>query len=896
MVPAGWKEGTRTDTGVIFDNLDAVTFRSNSLVTPTTPATPTKRRALMTPDQWNLVVQTRVRNATEHVERLAELLGVSVSSLEALAVGWDSKSRAWTTPHRNAGGEITGVAVRYSEPWTDSEGKVHAKASMPGTRVGLFFDPASWNRANGPVFLPEGASDVAALMTMDLAVVGRPSNVGGVDQLVELLAGLELERPIVVIGERDQKPDGFWPGRDGAQKTARTLAGRLGRRVGWSFPPDDAKDSRGWLNAVRSTDDTTPIGDVGLTFTMEVLATTEWLEPPSKRHRKTPEAGTPVHGVGGGNASGSLPHRLAPPPTTEHHENTGETASDNLRSVRNGNPNLGNPPSPEPQNDPVLTSEPRVEIYYRAEEQARIVDECLAVMADHFFVRSGELVHVANPANPKVATSAASASVIVRTTKETVSDFLSRNVEFVVWEPIKPGKGDANQETTFEPKTIPVPRWLPERLVGMQTWRFLRRLAGIAHGPFLRLDGTVGGRTPGYDDASEIMVIGDAGWPEIADTPTDADVRQAVTTLLHVVREFPFDNPAGKAVWLSAVLSAVARPAIAGPVPLHVVDASTRGSGKSKLCKVASLIAEGVEPAMESLSADDREMDKRLLAVLAEGSRVVVFDNIQGPVGGASLDRFLTATVYGGRVLGSTQMLKLPNLTVPLVTTNNASVTADTARRCVSLRLTPDDELPEERTFDVPDLEEHVRARRRELLSAALVILRNHAAKGFPIHAEAFNQADDGTVTTVPVRPKGSFEAWSRVVRHAIIGAGLPDPEVTSKHVREVDSRHAAQQAFVEALASWNPGWNGSARQLVSEVFDDQASGEILDDLRSAMLELAEDRSRRGTVSSKLLGVVVRGIRDRWFHNVRLVSTGHSKTGNTFALDSRARPNNPSSR
>jgi hypothetical protein len=577
-------------------------------------------------------------------------------------------------------------------------------------------------------------------------------------------------------------------------------------------------------------------------------------------------------------------------------KNTVKTSSDNHRSVRSENPNLGNPPSPEPQNDPISSSEPRVEIHYRAEEQARIVDECLVVMSDQFFVRSGELVHVANADNPKVATSAASASVIVRTTKETVSDFLSRNVEFVVWEPIKPGKGDANQEPTFEPKTIPVPRWLPERLVGMQTWRFVRRLAGIAHGPFLRLDGTIGGRTPGYDDASEIMVIGDAGWPEIPDTPTDADVRQAVDQLLNVVREFPFDNPAGKAVWLSAVLSAVARPAIAGPVPLHVVDASTRGSGKSKLCKVASLIAEGVEPAMESLSPDDREMDKRLLAVLAEGSRVIVFDNIQGPVGGASLDRFLTATVYGGRVLGSTQMLKLPNLTVPLVTTNNASVTADTARRCVSLRLTPDDELPEERTFDVPNLEEHVRARRRELLSAALVILRNHAAKGFPIHAEAFNQADDGSVVTVPVRPKGSFEAWSRVVRHAIIGAGLPDPEVTSKHVREVDSRHAANQAFVEALAAWNPGWNGSARQLVSEVFDDQASGELVDDLRSAMLELAEDRSRRGTVSSKLLGVVVRGIRDRWFHNVRLVSTGHSKTGNTFALDSRVRPNHPDSR
>ncbi len=585
--------------------------------------------------------------------------------------------------------------------------------------------------------------------------------------------------------------------------------------------------------------------------------------------------------------------------TAPHHENTAKKPSDNHRSVRSGNPNSGNPASAGVENDPVLTSGPRVEIHYRAVEQARVVDECLEVMADHFFVRSGELVHVAAPDNRRVATSTADASAIVHTVKETVADYLSRRVELFVWEAVKPAKGEPPPaEPDFEPKPMPIPRWLPERLVGMQSWRFLRELVGIAHGPFLRHDGTIGGRTPGYDDASGILVVGNDTWPEIPDDPTDADVRQAVTTLLDVVREFPFTNPAGKAVWLSVVLSAVARPAIAGPVPLHVVDASTRGAGKSKLAKVASLIAEGVEPAMESLSPRDEEMDKRLTAVLQGGARVVVFDNQAGSIGGPSLDRFLTATVWGGRLLGTNTMLRLPNLTVPVTTANNASVTADTARRCVSLRLTPPDELPEERSFQVADLEGHVRARRRELLTAALVILRSHAAKGFPVYAEALNQADDGSLTTVPVKPKGSFEAWSRVVRHAIIGAGLPDPEVTSKQVREVDSRHAAHQAFVEALAAWNPGWNGSARQLVSEVFDDVASGELVDDIRAAMLELAEDRNAKGAgrVSSKLLGVVVRGIRDRWFNNARLVSTGHSKTGNTFTLDFRKPPNDPVSR
>ena len=572
------------------------------------------------------------------------------------------------------------------------------------------------------------------------------------------------------------------------------------------------------------------------------------------------------------------------------HENNGKTSSDNHRSVRFGNPNLGNPPSAGVENDPVLTSEGRVQIHYRAEEQARVVDECLAVMADDFFVRSGELVHIATADNRNVATTAAEASTIVHTVRETVADYLSRRVELFIWEPVKPAKGDPPAEPEFEPKPIPVPRWLPDRLVGMQSWRFLRQLVGIAHGPFLRLDGTIGGRTPGYDAASGILVVGDDVWPEIPDTPTDTDVRQAVITLLDVVREFPWTNPSGKSVWLSMVLSAVARPAISGPVPLHVVDASTRGSGKSKLAKVASIISEGTEPAMESLSKDDAEMDKRLTAVLQAGARVVCFDNQAGSIGGPSLDRFLTATVWGGRLLGTSTMLRLPNLTVPVVTANNASVTADTARRCVALRLTPDDELPEERSFEVADLEGHVRARRRELLTAALVILRDHAAKGFPSYTETNHQADDGTVTTVPVKPKGSFEAWSKVVRHAIIGAGLPDPEVTAKTVREVDSRAAAHQAFVEALASWDAGWNGSARDLVTAVFDDQRAGDAVDELRAAILELAEERNaNKGSAkaSARVLGLVIRSIRDRWFGGVRLVSGTHGKTGTSFRVESR---------
>ena len=61
----------------------------------------------------------------------------------------------------------------------------------------------NWLNYSGPVFIVEGPSDVAAGITLGLCVVGRPSNIGGVDLLAQLLRN--VHRKIIVIAERDQK-------------------------------------------------------------------------------------------------------------------------------------------------------------------------------------------------------------------------------------------------------------------------------------------------------------------------------------------------------------------------------------------------------------------------------------------------------------------------------------------------------------------------------------------------------------------------------------------------------------------------------------------------------------------------------------------------------------------
>ena len=99
-----------------------------------------------------------------------------------------------------------------------------------------YFMPSLNGADDGPILLVEGGSDTAALMDMGLAVIGRPGNIVPkklFPELVKLLAELlaDNEREIIVIGENDEKPDGRWPGREGAISTATRLAEALDRTV-----------------------------------------------------------------------------------------------------------------------------------------------------------------------------------------------------------------------------------------------------------------------------------------------------------------------------------------------------------------------------------------------------------------------------------------------------------------------------------------------------------------------------------------------------------------------------------------------------------------------------------------------------------------------------------------
>jgi len=197
------------------------------------------------PPDWSGLQRslTDRKDVGERRRELAERLGPAVLSEVAarLGVGWREATATrkgrpipgvFTLPERDAEGRITGLATR------DRDGN---KRSLEGSRRGLLY-PDGWQQAPA-VYVPEGASDVLALVSCGLAAIGRSTKYAGGDarHLARMLRGYEGD--VVILAERDSGG-----GLEGALRHRAELKRILRRSVLVAFPPA-LKDARAWLNA-----------------------------------------------------------------------------------------------------------------------------------------------------------------------------------------------------------------------------------------------------------------------------------------------------------------------------------------------------------------------------------------------------------------------------------------------------------------------------------------------------------------------------------------------------------------------------------------------------------------------------------------------------------------------
>ena len=137
-------------------------------------------------------------------------------------------SDRWAIAERDASGEVIGTAYRKRDGGKDTK-----FGSKRGLTLEWPLDPYAGSSATDPIYLVEGASDTAALMGLNLYVVGRSSALHGGDLLAQLL----IDRHVVLLIDDDGA------GRIGSAKIAQQLAVKCAS-VRAISPPGGAKDSR----------------------------------------------------------------------------------------------------------------------------------------------------------------------------------------------------------------------------------------------------------------------------------------------------------------------------------------------------------------------------------------------------------------------------------------------------------------------------------------------------------------------------------------------------------------------------------------------------------------------------------------------------------------------------
>jgi len=337
-------------------------------------------------------------------------------------------------------------------------------------------------------------------------------------------------------------------------------------------------------------------------------------------------------------------------------------------------------------------------------------------------------------------------------------------------------------------------------------------LRGVLTCPTLRPDGTLL-LAPGYDPQSQYYFAHHLN-ARIPANPTHSEAKEKINLINELLTGFNFVEPVDRAVALSLILSTVVRPML-DHTPLFAITAPLRGSGKSYLMDIASMIATGRSAVVLSATLDRAELEKRLIGNLLSGDQFIDLDNFKGVLKSDLLCQALTADTIKIRPLGASALVEIPNTALWSANGNNLVLSGDLVRRSLLCRLDPGCERPEERRFASNPLE-YVRTNRTEYVSAILTIFRAYIVAGQP---------DMGG------KPFGSFSQWSALVRGALMWVGEPDPCASRDAIMDEDPELAQLRAL---LNLWRQSIGNKVikiRQLIERATNGSELYEILTDI-----------------------------------------------------------------
>jgi hypothetical protein len=248
--------------------------------------------------------------------------------------------------------------------------------------------------------------------------------------------------------------------------------------------------------------------------------------------------------------------------------------------------------------------------------------------------------------------------------------------------------------------------------------------------------------------------------PEVPAAPTAEQIARARDLLLvELFGDFPFKDEASRAHAVAATILPFVRTMIAGPTPMHLLDAPTEGTGKTLLASVIAIVGTGRDVDAMAEASNDEEWRKRITATLAEGPTFVLLDNLSRVLDCPALASVLTVRSWKDRLLGVSKTVRLPVTCVWLASGNNTRLSRELIRRTLWCRLDAQHDAPWERTgFRHPRLIAWAKANRGLLVGAALTLVQAWIAAGRPPGGQTL----------------GMFEDWVDVIGGILELAGIP--------------------------------------------------------------------------------------------------------------------------
>lgn len=400
-------------------------------------------------------------------------------------------------------------------------------------------------------------------------------------------------------------------------------------------------------------------------------------------------------------------------------------------------------------------------------------------------------------------------------------------------------------------------------LYDSNNYRHLPVLNGLARQPYLRPDGSLM-TMAGYDSVTGMFGVFDASKFSIPDEPTREEAKAALTLLNELLAEFSFATENDKSAALAGILTAAIRPSL-NLAPMFHVRAHAVGSGKSYLCELITAFATPQRGTPTTFPADDEECRKLLLAELIKGPAVVEFDNLTGDIlPHKTLCIVLTSEYLSGRILGISKIASVNTRTLILSSGNNVGPIQDMTRRCITINLNPEVEIPAAQSFKRPNLIRELLQERERYVSAVLIIIRAWIIAG--------RQKKE-------CKSLASYGEWSDLCRQSLLWLDCSDPATS---LFEAISEDPDREILGRLLSAWQSVF-GSTPTMIRDAVNQYATHGAHGELKEILHEIADER---GEINRRKLGWWIKRHSGRIVNGMRFLPNSGNSSASKWSVES----------